>query len=29
MKDLGVSEYSKAVMIGDTDNDAVGAQKLA
>lgn len=28
MKDLGVSEYSKAVMIGDTDNDAVGAQKI-
>lgn len=28
MKDLGVTDYSKAVMIGDTDNDAIGADKI-
>lgn len=28
MEDLGVTDYSKAVMIGDTDNDAIGADKI-
>lgn len=28
MSDLGISDYTQAVMIGDSDNDAIGAQKL-
>lgn len=28
MEDLGVTDYSKAVMIGDTDNDAIGADEI-
>lgn len=28
MVDLEISDYTQAVMIGDSDNDAVGAQKL-
>lgn len=28
MSDLGISNYTQAVMIGDSDNDAIGAQKL-
>lgn len=28
MLDLGVHDYSKAVMIGDSDNDAIGAKGL-
>lgn len=28
MNDLGVYDYSRAVMIGDSDNDALGAQSI-
>lgn len=28
MNDLEITDYSQAVMIGDSDNDAIGAQKL-
>lgn len=28
MADLGINDYTQAVMIGDSDNDAIGAQKL-
>lgn len=28
LKDAGVSDYSQAVMIGDSDNDAIGAQQI-
>ena len=28
MTDLGINDYTQAVMIGDSDNDAIGAQKL-
>lgn len=28
MEDLGVTDYTRAVMIGDTDNDAIGADKI-
>ena len=28
IKDSGIEDYSKAVMIGDSDNDAIGAKKI-
>lgn len=28
LKDMGITDYSKAVMIGDSDNDAIGAKSL-
>lgn len=28
LKDTGVNDYSEAVMIGDSDNDAIGAQQI-
>ena len=29
MVDLGVTDYSNAVMIGDSSHDAIGAERLA
>ena len=28
LKDCGVKDFSKAIMIGDSDNDAIGAQEI-